>query len=257
MNVSEKNLKAAAAIQADPRWAWVQARDTAANGRFYYSVKTTGVYCLPSCHARPAKPENVAFHATGEEAEQAGFRACKRCEPNQWTKAEREATEHLIFATGTCSLGTVLVARNGRGVCAILLGDSPAEAIDDLLRRFPLAAMVEGDHRSKQLLDKVVALVESPRTPIDLPMDAHGTDFQGRVWQALRDIPAGATASYTDIAGDIGAPRSVRAVAQACAANHLAVVIPCHRMIRSDGKLSGYRWGVERKRLLLAREANA
>ena len=167
------------------------------------------------------------------------------------------AAEHLTFAIGACSLGTLMVARTGRGIRAILLGDSRADVLNNLSQRFPHAAMTEGDHRAIRLLHQVAALIESPKTDIDLALDMRGTDFQQRVWRALRDIPAGSTASYAEIAARVGAPEAVRAVAQACAANHVAVVIPCHRVVRSDGTLSGYRWGVERKRALLQRESRA
>jgi AraC family transcriptional regulator, regulatory protein of adaptative response / methylated-DNA-[protein]-cysteine methyltransferase len=167
------------------------------------------------------------------------------------------ATEHLTFAVGTCSLGTLIVARNAAGVCAILLGDTRADVLDELQQRFPLAAMIEGDHQAARLLGKVTALAESPKTAVELPLDMRGTAFQQRVWRALRDIPVGSTVSYADIAQRLGAPRAVRAVAQACAANRLAIIIPCHRVVRSDGELSGYRWGIERKRTLLLREASA
>ncbi|WP_266181810.1 methylated-DNA--[protein]-cysteine S-methyltransferase [Dyella humicola] len=150
-----------------------------------------------------------------------------------------------------------MVARHGGGICAILLGDSRADVLGDLQQRFPDAAMIEGDHQAMRLLHKVVALAESPKTTVELPLDMRGTAFQQRVWQALRNIPAGSTTTYADLARRIGAPRAARAVAQACAANHLAIVIPCHRVVRSDGALSGYRWGVERKRILLQREARA
>ncbi|MFC4526651.1 methylated-DNA--[protein]-cysteine S-methyltransferase [Dyella halodurans] len=172
-----------------------------------------------------------------------------------WSPAA--TTENLVFAIGTCSLGTLMVARHGGGICAILLGDSRADVLDDLQQRFPDAAMIEGDRQATRLLHKVVALVESPRTAVELPLDMRGTPFQQRVWQALRDIPVGSTTTYADIARRIGDPRAARAVAQACAANRLAIVIPCHRVVRSDGSLSGYRWGVERKRMLLQREARA
>ncbi len=167
------------------------------------------------------------------------------------------ATENLVFAIGTCSLGALMVARHGGGICAILLGDSRADVLDELQQRFPDAAMIEGDRQATRLLHKVVALVESPKTAIELPLDTRGTAFQQRVWRALRDIPAGSTTSYADIARRIGAPAAARAVAHACAANRLAIVIPCHRVLRGDGSPSGYRWGVERKRMLLQREACA
>lgn len=341
------------------RWSALRARDAAADGAFFYSVRTTGVYCRPSCAARPARPENVAFHATSAEAQAAGFRPCKRCKPDQPSLAERNAaavalacraieaaeeatslealaaeagmspfhfhrvfkavtgltpkayadarraervrqalgetgtvTEAIYdagfgsgsrfyeksaqvlgmtptrfraggdkavirFAIGQCSLGAILVAATEAGVCAILLGDDPQELIQDLQDRFDRAELVGGDAEFEALVARVVGFVEQPRLGLDLPLDVRGTAFQQRVWQALRDIPAGETASYADVALAIGNPAAVRAVAQACAANALAVAIPCHRVVRTDGALSGYRWGVERKRALLDREAAA
>ena len=350
-------MKLASDVQRDPRWAQVIARDAAADGSFVYSVKTTGVYCRPSCPARPARPENVAFHATPAAAERAGFRACKRCKPNAaslgeehaakvaelcryleaadaiptldelaahagWSayhlhrvfkavtgltprayaeahRAERvreelrtsrsvteaiygagynsngrfyAATNEMLgmtptayraggesaeirFAVGECSLGAILVARSARGVCAIALGDDPDVLVRELQDRFPRAALIGDDSDFEALVARVVGLVEAPRVGADLPLDVRGTAFQQRVWRALREVPAGTTISYTELAKRIGAPRSVRAVAQACGANPLAVAIPCHRVVRKAGDLSGYRWGVERKRELLAREA--
>ncbi|MGJ7507022.1 bifunctional DNA-binding transcriptional regulator/O6-methylguanine-DNA methyltransferase Ada [Variovorax sp. GT1P44] len=347
----------ALATVSDPRWAAVAARDPAADGRFFYSVRTTGVYCRPSCGARAARPENVEFHATAEEAERAGFRPCMRCKPDQPARAEHHAamvadlcrfieraeqvptldqlaeragmsSSHLHrlfkditgvtprayaaahrasrvrqelsrsdtvtdaiydagynsngrfyaqsnemlgmtptawraggadteirFAIGECALGAILVAQSGRGVCAIALGDDPDALVRDLQDQFPRARLVGGDAGFEQLVAKVVGFVEAPGLGLDLPLDVRGTAFQQRVWQALREIPVGTTASYSDIAQRIGAPKSVRAVAQACGANTLAVAIPCHRVVRSDGGLSGYRWGVERKSALLQREA--
>jgi AraC family transcriptional regulator of adaptative response/methylated-DNA-[protein]-cysteine methyltransferase len=346
-----------AAVQRDPRWAALRARDARADGSFFYSVSTTGVYCRPSCGARPARPEHVAFHATAGAAERAGFRPCKRCKPDQPSLAQRQAalvaelcrliersaeppnleqlarhaglsvfhTHRLFkavtgvtprayvaaqraarvkaelaksgsvtqaifgagfsgsgrfyaqsnellgmtptrlraggeglairFAIGECSLGSILVAATERGVCAILLGDDPEQLAHDLERRFPRAQLIGADAGFEQLVASVVGLVEQPRIGAELPLDVQGTAFQRRVWQALREIPAGATTSYAALARAIGAPKAVRAVAQACAANPLAVAIPCHRVVRTDGALSGYRWGVERKRALLAREA--
>ena len=357
MSTPVKNLELRAATERDPRWASVVARSAAADGTFFYSVRTTGVYCRPSCAARQARPENVRFHATREDAEQAGFRPCKRCRPDQGSRAEQHAAivteacrlieasegvpalerlaEHagmsafhfhrvfkaatgltprdyarahrgervrqelgrtpsvtaaiyesgyssngrfygeskqvlgmtpttyragganaeIRFAVGECSLGSILVARSERGVCAILLGDDPDALARDLQDRFPRATLIGGDAEFERLVAQVVGLVESPGVGLDLPLDVRGTAFQQRVWQALREIPAGTTATYTEIARRIGAPASVRAVAQACAANGLAVAIPCHRVVRQDGGLSGYRWGVERKRALLLREA--
>ncbi|MGF2492890.1 bifunctional DNA-binding transcriptional regulator/O6-methylguanine-DNA methyltransferase Ada, partial [Ralstonia pseudosolanacearum] len=161
----------------------------------------------------------------------------------------------IRFAVGECSLGAILVAQSERGICAILLGEDPQALVHDLQDQFPKAELIGGDADFEDLVARVVGLIEAPSIGLDLPLDVRGTAFQERVWQALREIPPGTTASYAEIAARIGAPRAVRAVAQACGANHLAVAIPCHRVVRSDGQLSGYRWGVERKRALLEREA--
>lgn len=359
MNASlNTSRRAALATENDPRWAAVIARDRGADGKFYYSVKTTGVYCRPSCSSRLARPENIRFHATCAAAEEAGFRPCKRCKPDQgplvqqharkvaeicriiesaeeapglnelaskaglstfhlhrifkavtgltpkaYAAAHRakrlrsqlgrsntvteavfdagfnstgrfyETSDHVLgmtpttyrtgganaeirFAIGECSLGAILVAKSERGICAILLGDDPDALVRDLQDKFPRANFIGGDEGFEQLVARVVGFIEAPGLGLDLPLDVRGTAFQQRVWQALREIPTGSTVSYTEIANRIGAPRSVRAVAQACAANALAVAIPCHRVVRNDGALSGYRWGVERKRALLEREAN-
>jgi AraC family transcriptional regulator of adaptative response/methylated-DNA-[protein]-cysteine methyltransferase len=175
--------------------------------------------------------------------------------PTAYRAGGAEARIH--FAVGECSLGSILVARSEQGVCAILLGDDPDALARDLERRFPRAVLIGGDPAFEEMVAKVVGFVEAPGTGLDLPLDVRGTAFQQRVWRALRDIPVGRTATYADVAKRIGAPTAVRAVAQACGANPLAVAIPCHRVIRNDGGLSGYRWGVERKRALLAREARA
>ena len=341
----------------DPRWAKMLARD--ANANFFYSVKTTGVYCRPSCAARRASPENVEFHATCADAEKAGFRPCKRCKPNQRSLQEDQAlmmvkicrriersenvprlkqlaafaglslfhfhrafkaatgltprqyaaahranrvratlernntvtnaiyeagynssgrfyetsnavlgmtpstfraggnNTDISFAIGECSLGAILVARSERGVCSILIGDDPEKLLQDFQNQFPHATLIGNDSAFEEVVAKVVGLVEKPSLGIDLPLDIRGTVFQQRVWNALQRIPAGATATYSEIANAIGSPKGVRAVAQACGANSLAVAIPCHRVIRSDGSLSGYRWGVDRKRALLEKEARA
>jgi AraC family transcriptional regulator of adaptative response/methylated-DNA-[protein]-cysteine methyltransferase len=173
--------------------------------------------------------------------------------PSQY-RAGGAATE-VRFAVGTCSLGLCLVAASARGVCAIFFGDSAPALRADLARRFPRARLVAGDPDFEATVTRVVACVETPRLGLDLPLDVRGTAFQHRVWRALRDIPAGTTATYSEIARRIGAPRAVRAVAGACAANPLAVAIPCHRVVRNDGELAGYRWGLPRKRALLARES--
>ena len=167
------------------------------------------------------------------------------------------AQSDIRFAIGQCSLGAILVAQSERGVCAISLGDDPQELARELQDRFPNANLIGGDAAFERLVANVVGMVEAPHLGLDLPLDVRGTAFQQRVWQALREIPAGHTVSYAELAERIGAPQSVRAVAQACGANTLAIAIPCHRVVRSDGALSGYRWGVERKRALLEREAQA
>lgn len=160
----------------------------------------------------------------------------------------------IEFAIGQCALGAILAARSGRGLCAISLGDDPEVLLRELQDRFPRAELIGGDAAFERLVARVVGFVEAPRLGLDLPLDIRGTAFQQRVWDALRKVPAGETVSYAEIAARIGRPRAVRAVAQACAANTLAVAIPCHRVVRNDGALSGYRWGVERKRALLGRE---
>lgn len=349
----------AATTLADPRWIAVRTRDSAADGQFFYAVRSTGVYCRPSCGARTPKPGNVVFYPTTDAAEQAGFRPCKRCKPDQLPLAAQHAARvaalcrqieaaevppslgelashaqmsryHLHrlfkaitgvtpktyaqahrarkvreqlerggtvtaaiyaagynsdsrfyeqsarllgmgprdyraggantllrFAVGECSLGAILVAASERGVSAILLGDDADALLRDLQDRFPNAQLIGGDSEFEQWVATVVGFVEAPQLGLDLPLDVRGTAFQQRVWQALREIPAGATASYGEIARRISATRAVRAVAGACAANCLAVAIPCHRVIRNDGGLAGYRWGIERKRALLEREAAA
>jgi len=160
----------------------------------------------------------------------------------------------IRFAVAQCTLGAILVARSQRGICAILLGDDPDRLTRDWQDQFPKAERIGGDADFEQFVAQVVGFIEAPALGLNLPLDVRGTVFQQRVWQALRDIPPGATVSYTEIAERIGAPKAVRAVAQACAANHIAVAIPCHRVVRRDGDLAGYRWGVARKRELLRRE---
>jgi AraC family transcriptional regulator, regulatory protein of adaptative response / methylated-DNA-[protein]-cysteine methyltransferase len=161
----------------------------------------------------------------------------------------------IRFAVGEASLGAVLVAATNKGVCAIMLGDDPDRLVRDLEDRFPRAELVGGDNAFERMVAQVVGLIEAPGQRLDLPLDIRGTAFQQQVWQALSAIPAGRTATYAEIAKAVGRPTAVRAVAQACAANPLAVAIPCHRVVRADGDISGYRWGVERKRKLIAREA--
>ncbi len=339
------------------RWTAIVTRDPRADGQFFYSVKTTGVYCRPSCPSRQARRENVHFHESCAEAERAGFRPCRRCQPNgpkqteqyaaiittacrsietseappslaalaraaglsrfhfhrlfkehtgltpkAYATAHRDAAmrralpkratvteaiyeagfnsnsrfyekssqtlgmapksyraggpgEIIRFALAECSLGSLLVAASAKGICALALGDSPDQLLRDLQDQFPKAQLLGGDQAFEQTVAQVIAFVEAPRLGLALPLDIRGTAFQQRVWQALRQIPAGTTVSYTQLAERIGSPRSVRAVASACAANSIAIAIPCHRVVRLGGGLSGYRWGIKRKRSLLAREA--
>jgi AraC family transcriptional regulator of adaptative response/methylated-DNA-[protein]-cysteine methyltransferase len=248
-------------LSDDARWQALTQRDRAADGAFWYSVRTTGVYCRPSCAARLPRRENVAFHASCADAEHAGFRPCRRCRPNEIAVHEQQAAaiqggdgSVIRFAVGECSLGSILVAATAKGVCAIDFGDDPDALLRGLEDRFPKARLIGGDARFEQVVAKVVGLVETPAQGLDLPLDIRGTAFQQRVWQAIRAIPAGETASYTEIAARIGKPAAVRAVAQACGANAIAVAIPCHRVVRRDGTASGYRWGIARKDALLSRE---
>lgn len=338
------------------RWQAVAGRDRQADGAFFYSVKTTGVYCRPSCAARRAKRENVRFHRTATEAEKAGFRACRRCQPNKHSAVEHHAAAvakackrialagesldlktlagavgmspshfHRVFksltgltpkayataqcsqrmrnqlsqsetvaaaihsagfnsngrfyatspkvlgmtpatfraggqgaviqfALGQCSLGSILVAASSLGICSIALADDPSALVRDLEDRFPKADLTACDRDFETLLAQVIAFVERPAAGLDLPLDVQGTAFQQRIWQLLCEIPCGQTTTYAQIAQRIGDPQAARAVAQACAANRLAVAIPCHRVVRTDGSLSGYRWGIERKEKLLRRE---
>jgi AraC family transcriptional regulator of adaptative response/methylated-DNA-[protein]-cysteine methyltransferase len=339
------------------RWKAVVRRDRRADGAFFYSVATTGVYCRPSCGARLPRRGNVRFHTSREDAERAGFRPCRRCRPDEaplelrraaavekacrlietaeetpsldqladaagmsrfhfhrvfrtitgvtpkvYAAAHRArrlreqlprsatvteaiygagfnssgrfyatstqvlgmaparfrsggAGESIRFAVGQCSLGSILVAATDRGICAVQLGDDPEVLVKELQDRFPKARLRGAEAEFERWVAEVIGLVETPAIGFDLPLDVRGTAFQQRVWDALRRIPPGSTVSYAEIARRIGAPRAVRAVAGACAANPVAVAIPCHRVVRADGSLSGYRWGVERKRALLARES--
>ena len=345
-------------IEKDLRWARIVARDRTADGEFWYSVATTGVYCRPSCPSRGCNPQNVAFHDSLDAARATGFRACKRCNPDgvprdianarlverscrlieqseelpslgalaaamglstshfhRLFKAETGLTpkayaaghlagrfreqlaksqsvteaiydagfnssgrfyeksngmlgmtptryraggrdEEIRFAVGQSSLGAILVASSAKGVVAILIGDDPERLARDLQDRFPRARLVGGDRGYEDLVARVVGAVEAP-VGLNLPLDIRATAFQQRVWQALQEIPAGATFTYSDIANRIGAPAAVRAVASACAANAIAIAIPCHRVVRRDGAPSGYAWGVERKQRLLDLETSA
>jgi AraC family transcriptional regulator of adaptative response/methylated-DNA-[protein]-cysteine methyltransferase len=348
----------AAYVTDDARWAAVAARDKEADGQFYYAVRSTGVYCRPSCPSRTPRRANVAFYPTTRDAEAAGFRACLRCRPDAPPLAERQADavakacrlidaaeeepdlaslaaacgmsrfhfhrifkahtgitpkayaaarraerlkqglaqahsvtaaaydagfnssgrfyaaspgvlgmtpkryraggggEAIRFAVAQCSLGALLVAATGKGICCILLGDDPDALVRDLQDRFPKAELIGAEPDFERTVAQVVAFVEAPGIGLDLPLDVRGTAFQQRVWQALRQIPAGETVGYAELAARLGMPQGARAIAGACAANPVAVAIPCHRVVRNDGSISGYRWGVERKQALLQREAS-
>lgn len=232
----------------DARWAAIERRDRAADGAFFCGVRTTGVYCRPSCSGRPLR-KNVAFHDTREAARAAGLRPCLRCRPD-------EPIETLSYGFGDTPLGLALAATSETGLALLIMGWDRAEMREDLAARFPRARLVEDETAVAAPLTALVAAMDSGR-PAALALDERGTDLQRAVWKALRDIPAGTTASYAQVARAIGRPSAVRAVAQACGANPVAVLTPCHRVVRSDGGLSGYRWGVERKQALLAREGAA
>lgn len=340
----------------DERWSMVLRRDRTADGSFYYGVKTTGVYCNPSCASRRPLRKNVEFFANAEQAAARGYRSCKRCQPSGTSAAMRhagkiadicklieasdalpsldslaaaaglsryhfhrvfkaitgltpkayavahraertqravatsesvthaiyaagfsssgrfyEATDQVLgmtpsafraggagmrirFGIGACSLGAILVAATDRGICSILLGNDAGNVLRELQDRFPKAELIGGDREFETWMAAVIGFVDRPQRGLDLPLDIQGTAFQRCVWQALTQIPVGSTVSYAQLAQTIGAPRAVRAVAQACSQNAIAIAIPCHRVIRNDGALSGYRWGVERKRALLERE---
>src|SRR5690606_1186809 len=245
------------------------ARDAGLSPHHFHRVfkAVTGLTPKAYAQAHRGKAVRAALSRRGakvaEAAYDAGFNASSRfyeqadamlgMTPSQYRDGGVDA--RIEFAIAECALGALLVARSQRGVCAISLGDDPGALLRELQDRFPRADLVGGDAGFERLVAQVVGFVEAPRLGLDLPLDVRGTAFQQRVWDALRQIPPGSTASYAEIAARIGSPKSVRAVARACASNVLAVAIPCHRVVRSDGGLSGYRWGVERKRALLQREA--
>ena len=243
-------------VADDPRWARIAARDKTADGHLWYSVSTTGVYCRPSCPSRIANPRNVQLHDSLESARETGFRACKRCNPDGLSIDAGGASEEIRFAVGQTSFGAILVASSTKGIASILLGDEPEDLVRDLEVRFPSARLIGGDRDYESLVARVVGFVDTPGSGLNHPLDVRGTAFQRRVWQALQKIPVGKKVTYAEIAQRIGLPKAVRAVAGACAANKLAVAIPCHRVVRTDGSLSGYAWGVERKRVLLDRESS-
>jgi AraC family transcriptional regulator of adaptative response/methylated-DNA-[protein]-cysteine methyltransferase len=342
----------------EQRWDQVRRRDPSADGQFVYAVKTTGIYCRPTCSSRLPNRQNVTFFADSARAELAGFRACLKCRPatahdsssarqraivracrlidcsdkspalselaaaaglssfhfhrvfkevvgmtpkayassvksNDFRRKlaesptvseainasglsaslhksktiartlgmkpseyrNRGAGQEIRFAIARCRLGWTLVAATDRGICMIELGDS-AEALRDRLQlKFGKATLNEAGPELDELVARVVAMIDTPSRTPDLPLDIQGTAFQRRVWDALRAIPSGSTLSYSEVARKIGAPKSTRAVARACASNSIAIAIPCHRVVRNDGSLSGFRWGIEKKRELLDSEA--
>ena len=231
----------------DARWEAMRRRDRDLDGAFFIAVRTTGVYCLASCAGRPLR-KNVEFHDTRESTRAAGFRPCLRCKPDQ-------PRETLRWATVATTLGLALVARSDAGLRLVTLGDDRDALVCDLERRFRAARLTSDPDGLADDLSAVATEIDGRGAALDLSLDAVGTPLQRQVWAALRAIPAGTTASYAEVARSIGRPTAARAVAQACGANPLAVITPCHRVVRADGGLSGYRWGVERKRVLLAREA--
>jgi AraC family transcriptional regulator of adaptative response/methylated-DNA-[protein]-cysteine methyltransferase len=343
----------------EARWQAVRTRDRAAEGRFFYAVVTTGVFCRVTCPSRLPRRENVAFFTTPEAAHKAGYRPCKRCHPTGKSVEEAQVTAirkacalidaaetpprldnlasavgvspfhfHRLFkaivgvtpkayaaarravrvqdelaagtpvaealygagygsssrlyeqaratlgmtpaafrkggagteirwSTAATPLGELIVAATPQGICMIEFDDGETTAEARVGARFPKAAVTRADAELAAYVAAVASFVELPARGLDLPLDIQGTAFQRRVWQALQAIPAGETASYGEIARRLGQPTAVRAVARACASNGIALAIPCHRVIGSDGALSGYRWGVDRKRDLLERERRA
>ncbi len=340
----------------ESRWQAVLDRDQTADGQFVFAVQTTGIYCRPSCRARHALRQNVCFYTDADAAEDAGFRACKRCQPDKadpqqqrtekvaaacrlleqertltldelarevgvsayhfhrmfksvtgmtpkaWQQAWRarrlretlgssDSVTDAVLAAGfpasssyyrqadstlgmtakqyrrggddlsvrftmaSCSLGRCLVAASSRGICAVLPGDNDEALLRELEQIFPHAQREKADQAFSQQVAEVIAVLDGKRSTVQLPLDIRGTAFQQQVWQALRDIPMGETRSYQQVAQSINKPKAVRAVASACAANKLALIIPCHRVVRQSGALSGYRWGEARKAELLRREA--
>jgi O-6-methylguanine DNA methyltransferase len=254
------------------RWEALVQRNSEADNFFMCGVLTTGIYCRPSCPSRLPNRKNVRFFNTWQQAEQAGFRPCKRCTPQLSNKPETSTAslgmKSLIYRHGgrgvsiryaivQSYLGWVLVAVTEKGICKIDFGNTPEILQAKLKADFPQAEVQDNDPNFDAIVAKVLAFLEAPDQGLELPLDIQGTAFQRRVWLALQDIPSGSTASYTEIAARIGSPKAARAVAQACASNHLAVTVPCHRVVRSNGDLGGYRWGIDRKRAILDREANA
>lgn len=240
-------------LDADSRWQAVRDSDPRAADAFVYAVKTTGVYCRPTCAARLPRRENVSFHDNAADAERSGFRPCRRCRPDR--PPAPSVRREIRYAIAPSVVGQVLVAASARGICALLLGDKAAALTGELGALFPRARLVPAGAEFATWMSRVLSFIEHPERKLDLPLDMQGSPFALSVWRALREIPAGQTVDYGEVARRLGRPGAARAVARACAANRLAVVVPCHRVVRADGGLSGYRWGAARKRALLSREA--
>src|SRR5579885_3295322 len=262
---------APASTHEDPRWAAVATRDAAADGRFVFAVKTTGVYCRPSCPSRQPRRENVVFYRVPEAAEAAGYRACKRCRPKDARASDpalrkvrrvcaRIDEALLAGESGPPALaprGRLRGAATSRGLAAGSIGDDDARLERALHAEYPAAEISRGDARLRPWITAILEHIAGERPNLALPLDLQATAFQWKVWRALRKIPYGSTATYGEIAREIGRPKAVRAVANACASNRAALVIPCHRAVRADGDIGGYRWGAERKEKILAKERAA
>jgi AraC family transcriptional regulator of adaptative response/methylated-DNA-[protein]-cysteine methyltransferase len=335
------------------KWQQVMARDARQDGRFVFAVRTTGIYCRPSCPSRRPRRDSVEFFADPKLAEHAGYRACLRCKPTeissqaQAVAVARQMLDHaddavtlaelskrvglspfhlqrlfkratglspreyqaarrmenvksslrkgddvttalyeagfgspsrlyekapqqlgmtpgeyrrggagakIRFAIVGTPLGRMLVAATERGLCAVRFGETVAELERDLRSEFHAAELHRDDKALREYVDPLLAAIRGENTTVDLPLDVRATAFQKKVWDQLRQIPRGETRSYTDIAREIGSPAAVRAVARACASNPVAITVPCHRVVRGDGELAGYRWGIERKKKLLENE---
>jgi AraC family transcriptional regulator of adaptative response/methylated-DNA-[protein]-cysteine methyltransferase len=340
-------------MQTETQWQQVIARDARQDGRFVFAVRSTGIYCRPSCPSRRPRRDSVEFFPNPKDAERAGYRACLRCKPTQVSeqaqyvirarqlldssettvtlaqlsqqvglsafhlqrlfkratglspreyqsarrmqqvKSELRKGEDvttalydagfssssrlyensnqqlgmtpgtyrrggagmtITYAVAPSALGLLLVAATERGLCAVRFGESASELEHGLRAEFHSATLRRDDGALRRYLDPLLAELRGQSSPITLPLDVRATAFQKKVWEALQHIPRGETRSYTDIARQIGEPSAVRAVARACATNPVAIAVPCHRVVRSDGELAGYRWGIERKRKLLKAE---
>lgn len=341
----------------EARWEALVQRDRQADGQFFYAVTTTGIYCRPGCSSKRPNRENVLFFDTAHHAESAGFRPCKRCQPDKLEQIDahrkiiiqachqiadsiepftlKELAENAGYSSGyfhrlfkdivgvtpkqyaaevrakrlrsnlqtganvteaiyesgynsssrfydkardtlgmkpasyrqcgagvqirytmkACYLGWVLIAATETGICAIEFADDQQSLEENLHRKFSLAEFLTSDHQFEMWVNQVLAFLDNPRETLDLPLDIQGTAFQQKVWQTLRQIPPGTTASYGQIARRMQQPKAARAVARACASNSIAVAIPCHRVVRQDGGMGGYRWGIERKQRLLEKES--